>query len=479
MPILDPADTAQLETAAQCDSLQQSAALGSPLDVTTEEPQQSMLQHSQLVSAQPDKHDAEDYSSFQFQDTAPGRPLPSTSAVNQPGSDVLQAASHLPAPVLDSSSQSPPQHLHQQRQLQHQLGQHRPAGPLCISFAELNSAALNSLGQEAGVMQPLDRLQQLPVLSGAAPSSSAASVKDVIRMQPDQLGSAKHANQGIGRFMGRQQPLPSSADSTSASQAQNVFSSLAADIPTDALLQQGEDSQMHQQHQEALLPPNMLGGSKGAQAAQGLRRRFSFAKGTKGEDPQGLQSQGMQSLNRLVSEGSTALYDGKDDSIMCSGSSLVSRALSISKHHSGRVVPADSSSLLTRGMSVSKHSFKRVVPESAAVVGLLDENWGPLDSTSDALRQASESQNAGLPMPDDNWSSKHAVTRQAQKVKKSDRLITSKALHQSIAQVKACTLQLQQQQREQQSMRPVLQAMNSRIAKILDNQVFSVQSSAI
>ena len=44
-------------------------------------------------------------------------------------------------------------------------------------------------------------------------------------------------------------------------------------------------------------------------------------------------------------------------------------------------------------------------------------------------------------------------------------------LQQTIAQVKACTLDLQQQRREQQNMQHVLQAMNIQTVALLDKAI--------
>lgn len=59
--------------------------------------------------------------------------------------------------------------------------------------------------------------------------------------------------------------------------------------------------------------------------------------------------------------------------------------------------------------------------------------------------------------------------------KKPKTLMTYEALRQSIAQVKACTLELQEEQKELKSMQKVFQVMNAQVGALLNKPVSAVR----
>lgn len=271
--------------------------------------------------------------------------------------------------------------------------------------------------------------------------------------------SAKVAEQGAVRL--RPQAQLDTIAGSQTPQPPGQASSHAADGMAPYVQQQAEQPQKRQRHHKVTLPPLVLGSNElelGAhpEASQGLRRRFSFKKTSKGEGTDPRQSPAVHSLSRQQSEAFAHVAPAEGDRIEAvarSGSSFLSGAMSLMKHRSGKVMPED---------------------DSASDMNLYNKIAKDSDEHSDVLAAALLGQQSVLPSHKVRKSSSSG--RPSQRVKKTQTLITSEALQHTCAQVNACTLQLQEQQHEQQSMQQVLQIMNAHIAAMLDNYVHSMQS---
>lgn len=107
------------------------------------------------------------------------------------------------------------------------------------------------------------------------------------------------------------------------------------------------------------------------------------------------------------------------------------------------------------------HQTSRVVPESAV---RSDYDGKPTGQYAGSMHKKQQQQR-GV------HSSPGKTARSSKRGSHCSNVAMHKALHQSIVQVRGCTLQLIEQRQEQQSMQKVLQAMNAQIVAIIDRAV--------
>ena len=164
--------------------------------------------------------------------------------------------------------------------------------------------------------------------------------------------------------------------------------------------------------------------------AQVLRRRSSFSKSLKGGLVKSSKSFGMLSPSRLAPESSGSILPMYDDSTQSvSGESLARRLLSFGMQRSSRIRPVSITAL--RQESTSRNQ--------ASITG--NHKLNNVNNLQTSVKYTSVSMH--------------------------------NALWQSVGQVKACTLQLQEQQRLQQGMQRALQAMTSQTVAMLDKAIFA------
>ena len=164
--------------------------------------------------------------------------------------------------------------------------------------------------------------------------------------------------------------------------------------------------------------------------AQVLRRRSSFSKPLKGGLVKSSKSFGMLSPSRLASESSGSILPMYDDSTQSvSGESLARRLLSFGMQRSSRIRPVSMTAL--RQDTASR--------DQASTIG--NHKLSNVNNPQTSVKHTSVSMH--------------------------------NALRQSVDQVKACTLQLQEQQGQQQGMQRALQAMTTQTVAMLDKAIFA------
>lgn len=383
--------------------------------------------------------------------------------------DPLQAASYEPlqphwptASVLSSTSQPPvplpeppSDSLHQQQQEQQHMQHQLPHAPV----AGLHT---DDQGLEGHAQLPLQKTQRLtamlPMSLHAALIRSAALGLDTASMQPAHQGFSKSPGQGIGRFRQQPQSSPGSASSSPAPDAKGQAATKADDESAAVISTQHGAAQM--QHEQHKLAPLVATAQKGgqnvvAEELPGIRRRTSFKRPVKGGSSQYLMS-GTHRSEWLEPEGSgdlSGVHDDRDSSVSSNGSSLLRRLKLRNMAPAGRVLPEE-----VPDMGFAKGQKQHTGPDAGIV------------SASDSRISISS-----LPQPGIHSNCIASHNRNARKGRKPSKVVTHDMLRQSITQVWECTLQLQEQLREQGSMRQVLQVMNAQTVHVLDSIIFAAE----
>ena len=259
--------------------------------------------------------------------------------------------------------------------------------------------------------------------------------------------------QGSGEIRQPGHLLPTSVSSSSASQAQPALSGSLS----GATLQQPVTHQRSHRQRRQKLPRLVADASNGGQTlqaepAQVLRRRSSFIKASRPEELQALQAAELH--GKCVSKGLVdvlPVLDNQQGSATCS----VSRAMDPMPH--------------------SKHGSNRETSESLSDITLFVKRSRTPDSPEAALAEASEHHTSYTSQHHMGCSIKRAEVLQAKKVKNPNMLMTYEALRQSIAQVNACTHELQEEQKELKSMQRVFQVMNAQVGALLNEPVSAVR----
>ena len=372
-----------------------------------------------------------------------------------PTASVLPSTSQPPVPLPDRPSESLHQQQQEQQHMQHQL-----------PYAFVAGLHTDDQGLEGHVQLPLQKTPQLaamlPMSPHAALTRSAALGLDTASMQPAHQGFSKSPGQGIGRF--RQQPQfnPGSASSSPAPDAQGQAATKADDesaAVTDT--QHGAAQMRHDRHKLAPLVATAQKGGQNVVAEElpGIRRRTSFKRPVKGGSSQNLMS-GMHRSEWLEPEGSSDLprvHGDRDSSISSNGNSFLQRLRPLSMAPADRVLPEEVPDMVfAKGKKQHTRERNNTSPDAGVV------------SASDSHIFISS-----LPQPGVHSNSIPSHNRNAGKGRKPSKVVTHDMLRQSITQVWACTLQLQEQLREQGSMRQVLQTMNAQTVHVLDSIIFA------
>ena len=173
------------------------------------------------------------------------------------------------------------------------------------------------------------------------------------------------------------------------------------------------------------------------EGAQVFRRRSSFSKAGKVEQAQSTPPSGLPSLDQHIPEGTTAWLPP----VSCSGNDLMRQSMALSKHRSLKVMP----------QSVFDIPAGSLVADAA---------------------QASDNRATSTTQHSLLSSITHPEVKKAKQLKQSNEVIMHDALCQSLAQVRACTNELQKQQSEQHRMHEVLQIMNAQIETLFHKPMF-------
>ena len=289
----------------------------------------------------------------------------------------------------------------------------------------------------------------LPNSSNAAPTRRAALGIDVLSMRPVPEPVFKLPPQGIAMLRPQHTFVSPSNSAMSLTQGQtNPSAEDSASIAAQHL--QGRQHPKHHQHQRHKSAQAVGAAGKAKkqdapiQEAPVLRRRSSFRKPVKAGEVQHLKSSGMAHSHSSALQDADRLQHDQDQSVSSSGNSLVHQLMSLSWHHSSRVVPEIAPDMFAKG--------ERPVHRPSADLGHL------------ANRDLASTLQRSIRI-------KRAVVKET---RKRSKLTMRDMLRQSVAQVKACILQLQAQKHEQSSMQQALQAMNAQTAAMLDDAIAAV-----
>lgn len=395
-----------------------------------------------------------------------------------PQPNVQQPGVQSPASLRNRDKDSAQQQLrHLGQQPQHQVAYASGPGVLTWSESEQEDHIHSSTKM---ISQESTSPATHPTPPQGAPNTDAESSFGDLSMQPAHRQVQTEALQrGIGRFryqyttgvtgvhdvtvaQGKQQAsMPGEVDSTAAAQssegrlhdrlrqqrqstatnANGMTQSKASRTPVAAgslqsVQQQATAHQTPPQQQRHKLPLLMSHASNGGQTVlaeeqQVLRRRSSFRKvtGAVALHPDSLSAH--SDFAKLAPACFTSLPPIQDDKLTgSSGSSLMQRRMSDTENPSN-LVPAVHVDL---------------------VAGL----------------------HAGTPQQQKQQHGGAGQKKSAPRSNTCSRLAMHKALRQTIAQVRYCTLQLQEQQGEQRQAQQVLQAMNAEVAATLDHATSAV-----
>ena len=355
--------------------------------------------------------------------------------------EAQMSTEQLPASVMAAESLQP--QLQTQQSSQHQLphaavaGIHIPAWPDAM--------------QADTVHLPFEKTQRLsamlPISPDAAPTRSAALGLDTLSMRPVRQSFFNVPEDGIGRFRQQPQPTQSSASDSPNLQAQGQASPNAgAAVGGRLAIAKLQIRARQMQHQTQKLPPLLATVDSGGEVASAeevpaIRRRTSFKKSSMGGVFQRAKSMSLLQSQRLALEGSTSLslmHDDRKSSASSDGGSLEHQPSSSRETFEVAMNTADP--VVETGMS-----------------GCLEAGSVPV----------SDCQPPAMSQPNLNSSNRHVGKMPVRKGRKLSKLVMRDALRRSTVEVRACTLQLQAQRIEQQSMHHTLQALNAQTVSIL------------
>ena len=253
--------------------------------------------------------------------------------------------------------------------------------------------------------------------------------------------SSLDQRQGIGRFRHQHKLLTAQIDDAASAEA-----SQSAALPPATAPQPSRKS-LHDNPKSSPQQPTGSAAANETDAPQQVfRRRSSFKNAVKGGVFQRLRSAGRQHSDMTAPEGSVGLLPTHDNS--SSSSSLVHRLMSMSLRRSSKVGPQLPAADLL-GLVVDKQLHERPQDGEANVDQPLSLPHSSVLSSSTKRAKVSKIAKKGhFPL-----ASMHT------------------ALQQSIAHVEACTLQLEQQHKDQQSMQKVLQVIITQTVAILDEAI--------
>ena len=357
--------------------------------------------------------------------------------------EAQMSAEQLPASLMAASAESLQPQLQNQQSSQHQLphaavaGIHIPAWPDAM--------------QADTIHLPFEKTQRLsamlPISPDAAPTRSVALGLDTLSMRPVRQGFSNMPENGIGRFRQQPQPTPSSASDSPNLEAQGQASPNAgAAVGGRLAIAKLQIRARQMQHQTQKLLPLLATVDIGDQAVPaeemfGIRRRTSFKKSSMGGIFQRAKSMSLLQSQRLALEGSISLslmHDDRQSSASSDGGSLEHQPSS--SRETFEVATNTADPLVETGMS------------------------GCLEAGSVSV---SDCQPPAMSQPNLNSSNRHVGKMPVRKGRKLSRLVMRDALRRSTVEVRACTLQLQAQRIEQQSMHHTLQALNAQTMSIL------------